>query len=43
MPDPTLTFDLVHAQFSLTELLALFAQGFDLLRQGFCALPFTKC
>lgn len=47
--DPTVTFDLVHAELSLQELLdlarqglALFAYGFDLLKQAYCAIPFVK-
>ena len=47
--DPTVTFDLVHAELSLGELLDLARQGIaafarfgDLVRQGFCALPFIR-
>lgn len=42
--DPSVSFDLVHVTLSLHELFALFAQGFDLIKAGFCALPFvTSC
>lgn len=49
--DPTLTFDLVHAELSLTEFIAIAREGFDLfgrglafLREAFCGLPFvTAC
>jgi hypothetical protein len=48
--DPTLTFDLVHAELSLDEFLtivrqgiALFERGLDLARSSFCALPFVNC
>jgi hypothetical protein len=46
--DPTVTFDLVHAELSLTEIIAivregfdLFGRGFGLIREAFCALPFV--
>jgi hypothetical protein len=39
--DPTVTFDLVHAELSLGELAALAAKIYGLLESGFCALvPF---
>jgi hypothetical protein len=48
--DPTLTFDVIHAELSLTEFLefarqgfALFERGLELARSSFCALPFVKC
>lgn len=47
--DPTVTFDLVHAELSLHELvalaqqgLALFRDGFALIHQAYCALPFVR-
>lgn len=47
--DPTVTFDLVHAELSLGELLDLARQGLaafehfvDLGREAFCALPFVR-
>lgn len=42
MPDPSVTFDLVHAEVSLRELLDLARQAFDLARDAFCALPFVR-
>lgn len=39
---PTVSFDLVHAELSLDELIAAFRGGFDLLYKAFCALPFVK-
>lgn len=46
--DPTITFDLVHAELSLAELFALVREGFDLFGRGFalvrdavCGLPFV--
>lgn len=49
MPDPTLVFDVVHAELSFGEFVALvreglglFGQGFALLREAFCALPFVS-
>jgi hypothetical protein len=42
--DPSVTFDLVHVTLSLGELAKLVADGFGLLRDMFCALPFiTFC
>jgi hypothetical protein len=41
--DPSVTFDLVHVTLSLRELFGLIAQGFDLARAAYCALPFTTC
>jgi hypothetical protein len=49
MSDPTLTFDLVHVQLGLGELVALAQQGLALLGDGagllhkaYCALPFVR-
>jgi hypothetical protein len=42
--DPSITFDLVHVTLSLGELAKLIAEGFAMLKDGFCALPFvTSC
>lgn len=47
--DPTVTFDLVHAELALDELLDLARQGIgafdkliDLGRGAYCALPFVR-
>lgn len=47
--DPTVVFDVIHAELSLTEFVALvregfalFGQGFALIREAFCALPFVS-
>lgn len=47
--DPTVTFDLVHAELSLDELvtlarqtLGLFHEGFALIQKAYCALPFVS-
>ena len=46
--DPTLTFDVIHAELSLTEFIAfaregfaLFGQGLAFIREAFCGLPFV--
>lgn len=43
MTDPTVVFDIVHAELSLHEIIELFRQGFAAMREAFCALPFTSC
>ena len=40
--DPTVTFDLVHAELSLSEIIAAFGRLFDLGHLVFCSLPFVK-
>lgn len=47
--DPTVTFDLVHAQLSLKEILDIvqqgivaFQYGLELFHRAYCALPFIK-
>lgn len=47
--DPTVTFDLVHAELSLNELvtlarqaLGLFHEGFALIQKAVCAVPFVR-
>jgi hypothetical protein len=47
--EPTIVFDVIHAELSLTEILAvaregfaLFGKGFALIRDAFCALPFVS-
>lgn len=43
MTDPTVVFDIVHAELSLHELIDLFRQGFAMAHDLFCTLPFTSC
>lgn len=43
MTDPTIVFDVVHAELSLREIINLFTQGFAALREAFCSIPFTRC